>query len=287
MTSVLIATLTLGQSALLPPGPSKLDLTVKGTALEVFCYKPKTYLGGRMIMVFHGTLRNADEYRDHAQAMGERFGALIVAPKFDSERFPSIKYQRGGILRPDGKAAPKEEWTYSYIPVIANEVRAREGRPRMPYYLIGHSAGGQFVIRMAGFMDTGAERLVAANPGSDLFPTRDMNFGYGFGNLPPELSNDEVIRRYLAQPLTIYLGSADDHPDEYFDGSAEAMRQGPGRFQRGVECFRRGQALARERGWPFNWTLVIARMVPHDHELMFNHPNAELALFGRYLRPAR
>ncbi|HZH99154.1 MAG TPA: hypothetical protein VEX38_09305 [Fimbriimonadaceae bacterium] len=240
-----------------------------------------------MIMVFHGTLRNADEYRDHARAMGERFGALIVAPKFDQERFPSIKYQRGGILREDGSAAPTGEWTYAYIPKIAEEIRRIESKPKLPYYLIGHSAGGQFLVRMAGFMNTGAERIVAANPGSDLFPTREMNFGYGFGNLPESLSNDTVIKNYLAQPLTIYLGTADNRPDEYFDASKEAMAQGPGRHQRGLELYRRGMELAQQRGWSFNWRLVEARMIPHDHEQMFNHPICEVALFGGYGRIRR
>jgi poly(3-hydroxybutyrate) depolymerase len=265
-------------------GKSKIDLTFGQTTLEVFCYKPKTYKGERFIFVFHGTLRNADEYRDHSVGMAERFGALVVVPKFDSERFPSRKYQFGGILRQDGTAAPREEWTYAYIPKIAQKVKEMEHRPKMPYYLTGHSAGGQFLVRMAGFFDAGAERIVAANPGSHLFPTTGMNFGYGFGKLPPELSTDETVKRYLAQPLTIFLGSADDHPDEYFDQSPPAMAQGAGRYQRGLAAFAAAQALAKEKGWPFNWRLLVARMIPHDHERMFNHPNFELALFGRSLR---
>jgi dienelactone hydrolase len=282
-----LAVVSVLASGGIAPGDSKLDLEVSGTKLEIFCHKPSTYTGKRMIIVFHGTLRNADEYRDHARQMGERFGALIIAPKFDQERFPSIRYQRGGILKPDGTAASPEEWTYAYIPKIAGEIRRMERRPALPYYLIGHSAGGQFLVRMAGFMNTGAERIVAANPGSNLFPTREMNFGYGFGNLPPQLSNDDVIKAYLAQPLTIYLGTADNWKDEYFDDSKEAMLQGPGRHQRGVELFRRGKELAEQRGWPFNWRLVEARMIPHDHELMFNHPACEVALFGGYGRLRR
>jgi putative spermidine/putrescine transport system permease protein len=48
-------------------------------------------------------------------------------------------------------------------------------------------------MRMSAFQDTGAERIVAANPGTDLFPTRDMPFGWGFGKLPEALSNDGVL----------------------------------------------------------------------------------------------
>jgi dienelactone hydrolase len=272
----------------LPQGPiaegsSKIDLTVNGTSLEVFCYKPKSYRGERMVMVLHGTLRDADAYRDDSRKMAERFGALIVAPKFDETRFPSRRYHRGGILREDGTAAPQSEWTYPFIPEIAQQIRRREGKPSLPYTLLGHSAGGQFLVRLAGFYNPGAVRIVAANPGSDLFPTRDMPFGYGFGNLPPELSNDDVIRAYLAQPLTLYLGGADNGWDEYLDDSPEAMAQGPGRRQRGQAVFAAAQKLAKERGWPFHWQLVIAPGVNHDHQRMFEHPQADVALFGKKL----
>lgn len=266
------------QGSAVPNGAARLEIPVRGLTLEVFTYKPATYTGKRMIMVFHGTLRNADEYRDHAKAMGDRFGALIVAPKFDAARFPNRRYHRGGILREDGTAAPAEEWTYAMIPQIAEEIRRREGRPKMPYTLVGHSAGGQFLVRLAGFFDSGADRIVAANPGSELFPTREMPFGYGFGKLPESLSTDDVLRRYLAQPLVLFLGTADDGYDEDLDESPVAMLQGPGRLQRGRAVFAAGQKLAKEKGWRFGWKLVEAPGIGHDHEKMFNHPNAAKAL---------
>ncbi len=278
MTSLILA---LTMTTQLPVGNSDLKLTIKGTELEVFCYKPSSYKGERMIFVFHGTLRNADEYRDHAKAMADRFGALIVAPKFDSERFPGRRYNRGGILKEDGTAAPRDEWTYAFIPEIAKAIRDKEAKPKLPYTLIGHSAGGQFLVRLAGFFDSGAVRIVASNAGSALFPTREAPFGYGYGGLPAELSTDDMIKRYLAQPLTLYLGTADNAPDEYFDESAEAMKQGGGRFQRNHAVFAKAQAVAKERGWKFNWRLVEAPGVGHDHEKMFNHERAESALFGR------
>ena len=152
----------------------------------------------------------------------------------------------------------------------------------MPYYLIGHSAGGQFLERMSAFVDTGAERIVAANPGSLIFPRTDWDFGYGFGKLPSNLADDASLQKYLAQPLTLYLGSGDDHVDGDLDISEEAMREGPGRYQRGLACYEAAKKLASEKGWAFNWRVVVAKFVGHDHALMFNHPIAEVALFGRY-----
>lgn len=263
-----------------PVGKATLTVSLDTLALEVFTYRPEAWAGERMLFVLHGVLRNADEYRDHAVGMADRFDALVVAPKFDGERFPSRAYQRGGILREDGTAAPAADWTYARIPELAAAMRARTGRADARLYVIGHSAGGQFVVRMSAFQDTGAVRLVAANPGSALLPTRELQFGYGFGGLPPELSGDERLRAYLAAPLTLYLGTADDGPDDYFDKSDAAMQQGSGRHQRNLALYWSAKTLAAERGWAFAWRLVEAPGIGHDHQRMFDHERCGAALFG-------
>lgn len=269
-----------------PVGKAELRITAGGHELAVFTYRPERWSGQRLLFVMHGVLRNADEYRDHAVGMADRFDALVVAPKFDSERFPSRAYQRGGILREDGSAAPAAEWTYARVPELAAAIRTRTGRPDAQLFVIGHSAGGQFVLRMSAFQDTGAVRLVAANPGSVLLPTTDVPFGYGFGGLPKELADEARLRAYLAAPLTLYLGTGDDHEDEWFDTSKEAMAQGSGRHQRGLGLYWTARTLATLRGWSFGWRLVEATGVDHDHEKMFAHPMCEMALFGTLPMPA-
>ena len=74
------------------------------TNILCFVYKPEHWSGKRMILVHHGVLRNADEYRDDSIVLGDKFDALVVAPQFDKERFPGIKYQRGGISK---RTAPR------------------------------------------------------------------------------------------------------------------------------------------------------------------------------------
>src|SRR5690242_15292736 len=87
----------------IPAGSAKIEVEAGGKRLDVFTYKPANYKEGPLLIVFHGTLRNAEEYRDDARDMGDRFGALIAAPRFDRERFPNRKYQRGGLLEADGE----------------------------------------------------------------------------------------------------------------------------------------------------------------------------------------
>jgi hypothetical protein len=124
-------------------------------------------------------------------------------------------------------------------------------------------------------------RIVAANPGSLLFPTRDQDFGYGFGGLPSELSGDDVMRRYLAAPLTLYLGTDDIYPRPSFDDSPAGMKQGAHRLERGRNCFAAAEKLARERGWAFNWRKVETPGIGHDAAFMFAAKEAGDALFGK------
>lgn len=278
MQTLLVVSLLLAAAEPLPVGKSAVEVQFGDVPLKLFTYKPKKYTDGPIIMVFHGVLRNAEEYRDDSIEMSERFRALVVAPLFDDQIFPKRKYQFGGVVI-DGKAAPKDEWTGQYINRIAKEIRQREGRSNLPLYLIGHSGGGQFLVRTAGFVATDAKRIIAANPGTHLFPTRNAEFPFGFGGLPEVLQSDEQIKAYLAQPLTIYLGSLDIERDEYLDVSPAADAQGQFRFERGKNVFAAAKALAAERKWPFNWTLVIANDVEHDHTKMFNHPECNAA-FG-------
>ena len=89
----------------------------------------------------------------------------------------------------------------------------QEGRP-LAYSLLGHSAGGQFLERLAAFVPTQAKRIVVANPGSYVFPSLDVAAPYGLGKVYAGAEGEAQLRRYLEQPLTIYLGEADTRVDD-------------------------------------------------------------------------
>jgi poly(3-hydroxybutyrate) depolymerase len=274
---ILAAVLVLQPPQTFPDGSGQIQVEVAKVTLDVFTYKPAKYKDGPLLVVFHGVNRNADEYRDFAKNLADRHGALVIAPRFDTKQFPTAKYQQGGLLK-DGKAAPPEEWTWSLVPKIVDVVRQRAGRKEMPYYLIGHSAGGQFLVRLVGFVKTDAIRIVAANPGTHLFPTTDMNYPLGLGKLPDDLGGEETLKRYLAQPLTLYLGTGDTEQDKNFDKSPSAMKQGESRYERGQNCFKLAQELAKTKGWKFNWRLVEAPKIGHNAREMFDHLQCDDAL---------
>ncbi len=261
-----------------PVGAGVVEVDLLGTPLKLHFFKPASYSGERFILVFHGASRTASGYRDSASGMAETFRALVVVPEFDLERFPNRTYQFGGVFREDGSFADPEEHTYAYVPRLVEYVRGREGDPRMPHTILGFSAGGQFVSRMAAFLDTDADRIVVASPGSCIFPTRDLRFGLGFGGLPEEWSNDNRIKRFLAQPITIYIGTNDTEMGQLPTGDAYA--QGVHRYSRNIRWFNEAMDLAYNEGWDFNWRLVIADGPGHSPPDMFNHGQIENALFG-------
>jgi poly(3-hydroxybutyrate) depolymerase len=267
--------------AQIPTGPGETKATIGDKDLQVFTYRPKTWNGdGALLMVFHGLNRNADNYRDSAIPICEKLGMVAAAPLFDAARFPTDAYQHGGIVKKK-VPQPPESWTYGMIPTLVHEMRRRSGKSQRDCYYIGHSAGGQFLVRLAAFADTrDVRRIVAANPGSHLFPTREMNFPYGFGGLSESLSNDAAIQKYLAAPLTLFLGTADVLPAN-LDVTETAMKQGPTRIERGRSCFQLAKELAAKNGWTFNWRKVEAEGIGHTASGMFGHVNCALALTGK------
>lgn len=269
----------------LPAGNSQRSLEIDGITIEIHVYKPAAYAGGPLLISLHGLGRNASGYRDYVVPLADRHGLLVVAPRFDRERFPAWRYQGGGLVR-DQKVAgelrvePEAKWTGRLLLDIVDAVRTAEGRPDLPYYLMGHSAGAQALSRIAAFVPGAPRRIIIANPSAYLWPARSERFPFGFGGLPEALANDEVIRRYLAQPITIVLGTADINRDANLNLQAGAERQGPNRYQRGLNTFRKAQQVARDRGWEFNWRLVEVPGVAHSAQRMYSAPETGAALSG-------
>lgn len=269
-----------------PAGKSRRTVAIAGEDIEVHAYKPANYAGGPVLLVLHGLGTNAPGYRDHAMPLADRLGLLVVAPLFDRKRFPTWRYQTGGLVR--DQRAPGEftvetedRWMGATFLAIIDSVRGAEGRPDLAYALVGHSAGGQTLSRFAAFVRHDARRIVIANPSTWLWPSLEERFPYGFGGLPAALANDEMLRRYLAQPVTLLLGSADTRRDDDLNTSPGAERQGGNRLERGRNAFAAAQRLAQQRGWTFNWTLAEVPDAGHSARRMLGSEEAANVLAGR------
>jgi pimeloyl-ACP methyl ester carboxylesterase len=260
----------------IPSGYGQETVDVDGVPLQVFTYRPAGCPISGLLLVFHGLDRNAADYRGDAVGLGRSLCRLVAAPLFDEARFPTWRYQQGGIVH-GGAVQPEADWTVNLVPRLASRIRLQENRPDLPYALIGHSAGGQFLSRVAAFGQARATEIVIANPSTWVRPSLDVAAPFGFGGVYPSGQGEAALRRYLSAPVTVLLG-LDDVGSRNLSVTEAAEAQGSTRLERGQTVFREAEQTARQHGWAFNWRLAIVPGVGHSAARMFNSEQALAAL---------
>ncbi len=249
-------------------GDSAITAEIDEVQFEIYTYRPRECAIPSVLIVFHGTNRNAAEYRDDAKSFADEGCFVIYAPRFDSARFPNWSYHRGGVVE-DGEPLKPADWTVGLVADMVNWVARREGTGA-PVYLFGHSAGGQFLSRVAAYArPPGVARIVIANPSTHVLPGTEERAPYGFGGMPGAFPGEAALRAYLAAPVTVYLGG-EDTGKRLLTSNEQAVRQGENRLDRGRRTFRAARMRADSRGWEFGWKLVEAPGVGHSASGMLN-----------------
>jgi poly(3-hydroxybutyrate) depolymerase len=237
-----------------------------------------------VLFVMHGTLRNGAEYRDQWKGQADRYKFLLIVPEFPKKDFPGAMYNRGNVLDQDdkGPARPEAEWSFSAIERLFDHLRRECGVGAQRYSIYGHSAGGQFVHRLALFLPNARyERAVAANSGYYTLPTVGADadpFPFSLRGTPQEAGKTRPA--IFSRDLTVLLGEADTDPnDPDLYHSPEADKQGMYRLARGRFFYETAQAEAKKAGVPLRWRLVTVPGVGHSNEKMADA--AAAVLFGK------
>jgi hypothetical protein len=267
-----------GYAAPIPPGNSQQLMSLPGAQLPVFTYRPVSCNPTLILFVFHGIGRDAGPYRDHARPIADRLCAIIVAPEFDRAHFPRNAYQYGGIVH-HGKSVAIGSRTIDLVPPLVLWARQAAGQAQLPYALLGHSAGAQFIDRVAAYSQPGASRFVIADPSTWVMPSLTTPQPFGFAGEMPEAA-EQALKAYLASPITVLLGE-DDTRAKWLAKSREARAQGANRYVRGLNAFHLAQATAERRGWPFHWRLIEVPGIGHNATKMFASPQAIEAFMVR------
>lgn len=278
LTALLIAWLTpssIAQAQPIPLGSGERVITVNGEALTTYTYRPACNTP-TLLAVFHGQHRNAPGYRDYARGLADKHCMIVVSPLLDHARFPRWRFGLGGLAE-KGVVLPPDRWTSNVILGLVEAVRQAEGR-KMDYSLLGHSGSGQMLMRLAATVPSEAKRIVIANPGTLVWADLDVKAPYGLGGLPAGIGDTEGLRRYLAQPISLYLGMDDTEADDDLPAGKQARQQGKNRLERGLTVFRAAEFKARELKVPFNWRLIEVAGVGHTARRMFGSPEASAAL---------
>lgn len=239
----------------------RLTAQVDGTSLTVFTYRPSCEPRG-IILVFHGIARNARHYRDATIPLADAACALVYAPQFDAARFPPSAYQHGGVTpdRATLTAAP-----VAMVPGLIRWAQARSGSP-LPTMLLGHSAGAQFLSRVAAYVPTAARAIVLADPSTYVMPDPAVAAPFGGGFTSPDPG---WLAAYLSRPVFIVLGANDVTDNHHLSETPQARAQGSNRLTRGQTAYALGQAAARRIGRPCAWQKAIVPGVGHDAAAMF------------------
>ena len=252
--------------------------TQAGKNVKVWCFVPPAATPSTpVVFVMHGVGRNGEDYLADWIPHAREKKFVLVVPEFSKAEFPAeAGYNFGNTVTAEGAPLPREQWAFTMIESIFDQVRARLHNTSARYRLYGHSAGGQFVQRFVYFVPSArVERVVAANAGWYMLPVPDAAFPYGLKNSPV---TEADVKRAFALPVTILLGTADVDPKaKALRHTPEADAQGMFRFARGNFYFDHVRAAAGALHTKFAWQLATAPGIAHSDAGMA--PFAVKALF--------
>nr|WP_320160522.1 hypothetical protein [uncultured Methanoregula sp.] len=234
--------------------------------ITVSTYRPAAWnTSGPILIVMHGAGRGGAPTRDVWIPYSEQYSALIVAPEFSAQYYPGDFNYNGGNMFSGENQTPrnKANWTFTAIEHVFDDVRSRSGAKQETYLLFGHSAGGQFVHRLATFLpEARFSRAIAANAGLYAMPAYTVRFPYGLYGSP--LTQDE-LKRVFSRKLIIMSGDRDINPnDGGLANFPEAEAQGSTRFARAKNYFETAKQESARLTVPLDWEYHIVPGIGHD-----------------------
>jgi pimeloyl-ACP methyl ester carboxylesterase len=269
----------------------------------------------RVVIVFHGRLRNAQTYlrsvERAANQSRQRSKTLLIAPQFLDEkditehRLPDavLRWHANDWMAGDKSVGAKPVSSFVVIDHILRRLSDSKLFPNLKEIVIaGHSGGAQVVQRYA--MIGGKEdallkkegiklRYVIANPSSYAYfdaqrplpvdaaicPTFDT-WKYGLNKLPLYAGKEtpaELEAAYVKRDITYLLGELDTDPNHpALDKDCGAEAQGAFRLVRGTNYF---AYLTKRHPEGLNQRLVEVPKVGHNGDEIFTSPEGQAALF--------
>jgi poly(3-hydroxybutyrate) depolymerase len=234
--------------------------------IRVYTYRPKKCDTTCPIMfLMAGEKRNAYDYLGWWDAIADNHTFILIAPEFSKDHWPrAAAYNLGGV----GDEKNRERWAFSAIEHLFDEMR--DGQK--DYMIFGHSAGAQFVQRMAFFRpDNRASVMVVANPGWYTMPEwrKDKGaeaFPFSLLNSP---AGEVELRQALARRVLLLVGEKDSDPDdEKLNQSSGAKKQGESRVERGENFIKAATAAAQDLGVKLGWEFYEVPETAHDAPAM-------------------
>lgn len=241
--------------------------------LDIYYFIPQNKTAITPILfVFHGTQRNAKDYRNAMLDKAEQYGFIIIAPEFSEQNFLGGDGYNLGNVFVDGdnpsitNLNPEEQWTFSVIEPLFSYVKEKTNNTNNTYNIFGHSAGGQFAHRFIMFKPNArVKKIVASASGWYTFPDNKIKFPYGFKESPLETMSLENI---FSKQVYLQVGENDDNPNAAGLRHNEfADAQGLNRKERAINFYQYCEELSQYRNIPFNWNFNTINNTDHNYIL--------------------
>ncbi|QEH97392.1 hypothetical protein FXF46_14870 [Gluconobacter thailandicus] len=256
----------------LPTGSSIQKAVLFGQTMEMVAFRPPDCQLRAILLVMAAKDRDSQSYRDDSVPLANAVCGVVFSPTFSEKQFPTWQYQRGGfpVRNNELPAAtlikPMEQWAWQ-----------ETGLPQLPIILIGHSAGAQFLDRVAAYASADEAEIILMNPATYVEPETESPVPYGFNGWPENIQQIS-IKHYLAEHITILLGSDDVETTLGAGRVAQAMGQGRNRLERGQWAFAQAREQAYRLNVPFNWDIDIVPNTGHDGQKMMASPELREAV---------
>lgn len=222
-----------------------------------------------VLILIHGADRQADYIRDIFIQESNRRGFIIIAPEFNETDFPGgDAFNLGNIFKDGDNPStetlnPESQWTFSVIEPIFQYMKSLIGSSQNTYDIFGHSAGGQFVHRLALFVpNINTKRIISAASGWYTIPDTGIQFPYGLSNSP---GSDLNFMDVFSKELYILIGTEDNDPDApglRHNNFADA--QGLDRLSRAQFFYSTSEEIAKKNAVSYNWKLNLIPTADHN-----------------------
>ncbi len=247
-----------------------------------------------ILVVIHGTPpkkntaeANAEFYAASWSDFAEEQGFVLIVPAFNQEDFSSRRgdHALSGYRGLFGREIGADEWVLRLV----NAHQQYFGAANEPFYLYGHSAGGQFTGRFLVTHPESVKQAVITAAATYPQPRPEVAWPFGMGGLHTKVEWDaDTItkvdiapdeQKWLAAtqvPLTVIVGLEDtaELPLEYIPG-----QKGRNRFTIAQNWVGDMAAFAEENGLESRFSISIipgvghsmSGLLPYSQEALVSH----------------
>ncbi len=229
-------------------------------AFEYLAYVPATApKGAPMLVTVHGISRNARQHMRMMMPLADRYGVVLMAPRFPRKRFPA--YQR---LAPSADGRRPD----ALLRKAARELGQLVGASYRRLHLFGYSGGAQFVHRFVMRRPDRVASYAIGAAGWYTFPDETQRFPYGLRRGSDRTPSSLDADAFLRVPGLVLVGERDVTQDPALRVTARLVsHQGPTRFDRGINWSQAMNHAAAQRGLPPPVGFAPLARSPHSFAL--------------------